>query len=97
MSKIVVKFSLFLLTIVLACIQVFILNTYSTSGEILTQFQRDVNTLDAENITLSQKIASSSAIANVSVKAVELGFVKSSTPLSLSSPLPVALRQDIQL
>ncbi|MBI2617059.1 hypothetical protein HYW55_02945 [Candidatus Gottesmanbacteria bacterium] len=85
------------MTIVLAVTQVIMLNTYSTSGEKLTTLQQELNTLDAENIRLSQHIASSSAIANISAKAQGYGLVKTALPLSLSSPLPVAIGHELRL
>lgn len=97
MNKIVIKLGLFTATVIFAAIQVIILNTYSTSGERLTTLQTEINTIEAENIGLSQKIASVSAIAQVSQKVHSYGFIYSATPVSLGSAVPVALRQDLRL
>lgn len=95
--KVILKLSLFAATLFLTGVQVFILNTYSTSGEKLTRLQKEVSVVESENIVLSQKIASESAIANISSKASLLGLVHSAVPLSLSPHLPLAQGKDIRL
>lgn len=83
---------MFLLIILglLAVMQVFILNKYSTTGEKITFLLSEVKKIEKENSKLGQKIASAAAIVAISNKAEKLGLSKSVTLLSLTSPLPVA-------
>ncbi len=51
-------------------------NNLATDGEKLSQVQQNIKRLERENITLKAQIAQESSFANLSKKAVELGFKK---------------------
>ncbi|MBM3283322.1 hypothetical protein FJY90_03640 [Candidatus Gottesmanbacteria bacterium] len=81
---------LIIIAIFLAAIQVFLLNTYSTTGKDLTRMSEEIQDTERENSRLSQKIASASSLMTISKKAQQLGFVYSSSVISLTSPQPLA-------
>lgn len=76
---------------ILMVIQLFILNKDSTAGESLADMKEQIMTTENENITLSQNIASASAIAAITVKAKEQGFAEGNKTLSVNGPIPIAL------
>lgn len=85
--------SLIAVSMVLALIQVVILNLDSTHGERQSILSKKIETLEAENNKLTQKIASSSALSNLSIKAKERGFILSANIVSLGAPVPLALSE----
>jgi hypothetical protein len=87
-----VKINIFYIiaVIVMAIMQVVILNGNSTSGEKLTVLSRDIQTIENENTSLSQQIASASALTTLSTKAQAYGYTNTRITLSLTQPLPIA-------
>lgn len=81
---------LFIILGFLAVSQVFILNSYSTSGDVQTELLTQIKQIEDENSLYTQKIASYSAIATLSFKAEQNGFKPVSTTISLNGPLPIA-------
>lgn len=77
--------------LILAVVQVMILNKDSTSGELLTKMKAEIKLYENENIELAQKIASSSSITTIAERARKQGMTEGSRLVSLSSPLPIAL------
>lgn len=96
-KKIAIRILLVFSLIFFAGVQVAILNKFSTTGEKLTFFISQIDEIQAENSRLTQKIASSSAIAVISEKAQSLGFDSNLQTLSLSTPLKVAKVSDSSL
>ncbi len=88
---------LFLLAILFSVIQVIMLNRYSTIGDKLNKFDIEIRQIEGENITLAEKVASSSSIASISQNAARIGLVKTLDVASLSTPLPVAYNLHLQL
>lgn len=88
------KLNLLLILIVglLSVIQVFILNIYSTKGNMQTVILEEIKKLETDNDRLNQNIASFSAMMAIGIKAKDLGLVDKPSLISLTSPLPVALR-----
>ncbi|OGG26752.1 hypothetical protein A2960_01100 [Candidatus Gottesmanbacteria bacterium RIFCSPLOWO2_01_FULL_39_12b] len=84
------KFFLIFLNIILAGIQVIVLNRDSTTGVKLITLMKNYDKATHENSRLSQNIASESSIATIYLKAKEQGLGLSQKIMSLSSPLPVA-------
>ena len=93
------KFNLIvaLAVVVLAVVQVVILNFNSTSGEQLRSLTLKILETESQNNILLQEIASASAIATISVRAKEIGFIQNKNVLSLSSSKPLALSQNPSL
>ncbi len=89
-NKLSINIILFLLLFLLAVSQVVILNKYSTTGDIQVTLTQEIKKTIDENDLYSQKIASYSAVATISQKALSIGLSKQINSLSLSSPVPVA-------
>jgi cell division protein FtsL len=94
-SKIRINILLVILVGLFAVFQVILLNKYSTSGEKISSLLIDIKNTQTENSRLSHKIASSSSIAAISVKAERLGLTKNNSLFSLSSPIPVAYNLEL--
>ena len=92
MTKKHLNVRLILISIALATLQVIILNRYSTSGQKLTDITTSVTDFEQENLKLQQSIASSSAIATIFHNANAIGLTVKPAIVSLSSPVPIALR-----
>ncbi len=73
--------------------QVVISNRLATSGIKINHTESEISRLSNENIMLSEKIASASAIFTIKQKALQLGFVKQIKPVYLSEDIPVALER----
>jgi cell division protein FtsL len=86
---------IFILTIVigLAIAQASIANQLSTTGAQLAALQTDVDNYKRENIVLQEQLLEASSFTNISEEAEKLGFVDAKVQISLSEPLPLALKQ----
>lgn len=89
-KKLTIQIRYIFIAILLAVLQVILLNNDSTSGEQLTSFTREVDRLANENSRLRQEIASASALIAVSAQAQLYGYTEQKEIVSLTSPLPVA-------
>lgn len=89
-KRIPINFILIFAVMLFTVIEVFILNKYSTMGDKLTGIKDTISQIEKQNDSMSQKIASLSAMATISAKAKEYGLVSSSKILSLSTSLPLA-------
>ena len=76
--------------IILAVVQVVMLNKFSTSGERLIEINRKTQDIDKENCRLAEDIASSSSITIILSKAQSIGLKGLIETTSVTSPLPVA-------
>ena len=73
--------------------QVSLSNQLSTTGVELSQVQQKVDDFKRENTILEQQVLEASSFTNISDKAEKLGFVEAKTQVSLTAPLPLALKQ----
>lgn len=89
-NKLSINLILFILLALLAVTQVVILNKYSTTGDIQVYLTQEIKKTVEENELYDQKIASFSAVATISQKALSIGLNKQIYSLSLTSPVPVA-------
>lgn len=83
---------IFLTIIALSVVQVSVANNISTTGTELEQYQNEIESYQRENALLEEKYLEAASLTNIDKKAQHLGFVPDKTPLSLSSPLPLALK-----
>ena len=83
---------IFLTIITLSVIQVSVANSISTTGVVLAQYQDQIQAFQRQNSLLEQRYLEAAALTTIDQKAKKLGFVPDQTPLSLSSPLPLALK-----
>lgn len=81
---------LLFLGLLMVIIQVITLNIYSTAGEQISQINNKLEEVQKNNLDMNLKIASSAAIATLSIRAKELGFNKNGEVKSLIAPLPIA-------
>ena len=89
-SKLSINIIFFILLSLLAATQLVILNKYSTTGDIQVYLTKEIKKTIDENDLYSQKIASYSAVATLSQKALSIGLNMQINSLSLTSPVPVA-------
>lgn len=81
---------LIFLVFAIVVIQVITLNIYSTTGEKISQVNYKLEEIQKDNLDMNKKIASSAAIASLSIRAKELGFNENAEIKSLTAPLPIA-------
>jgi hypothetical protein len=84
-------------SVILAVVQVVILNLNSTKGERLSLITEDIGIINNLNSQLQQEIASASALANISTKAKDFGFVQNKQVLSMGSSVPIAFSRSSSL
>lgn len=77
---------------ILVILQVYFLNTYSTNGQQISDLQKEIESIENQNVRLQTQIASDSAMLAISVQSDSIGLNKSPLTVSLKSPLPVAYR-----
>ena len=61
-------------------------------GEKLSLLEAKANQLERENQILEEEIKASGSLSKISLRAKELGFVKTTAVLHLTPQLPVALK-----
>ena len=89
----VIIFSLISIIIVLTMVQVVVSNRLSTNGLTLGALEETISTYKNENTVLKEKLLIVSSFSHVASQAAEMGFVQAKTPVFLSTPLPLALKQ----
>lgn len=82
-----------LLIVILSVGQVVVSNRISTSGAILSRLESAIKTYEKENYILSERLFLTSSLTNIASSAAELGFVSEKSQVSLTSPLPLAIKQ----
>lgn len=78
--------------VILATAQLLVSHYLATWGEKVADFEEKAMILEQENQFLSQKINSVASLAEIAQKAEELGFVRSTKIVHLTSQIPVALK-----
>lgn len=73
--------------------QVSLSNQLSTAGVELAKVQQQVDNYKRENTILEEEVLAASSFTNISAKAEKLGFIEAKTNISLTNPLPLALKQ----
>jgi Tfp pilus assembly protein PilN len=89
-----IKFTPILLGIVvlLAAAQLLVSHYLATWGEKVANFEEKALQLEQANQVLSQQINAVASLAEITKKAEELGFVRSTKIVHLTSQIPVALK-----
>jgi len=77
----------------LAMIKLLTFYWLSTDGEKIRQFENKAQFLEAENHLLMDQINQTGSLSIISSKAEQLGFVRTTRVVHLSTQLPVALRK----
>jgi flagellar basal body-associated protein FliL len=81
-----------LLVCLLALGQLVVSHYLATMGEQLSLLEARANQLERENQILEEEIKAIGSLSKISLRAKELGFVKTTAVLHLTSQLPVALK-----
>lgn len=76
----------------LALVQIFLSCRLATLGEKLRELEKRASQLEEENRIMVEKISEEGALSKISLRAEELGFVRTTSVLHLTSPLPMALK-----
>ena len=87
------KISVPVIAVVLAVVQIVLVNQSAGTGKTVRTVDITVDTLRKENELLEQRVASASSLATISVKARDMGFVEPDKTQFLTlgaSQLPVA-------
>jgi len=91
-KKPVLLILIILLTAFLALGQLVVSHYLATMGEKLSLLEAKANQLERENQILEEEIKASGSLSKISLRAKELGFVKTTAVLHLTPQLPVALK-----
>jgi cell division protein FtsL len=79
--------------VILAVIRITVVNSISTTGSDLKNLQNQISVYQKENILLKKRYLEATALGNIEKKAKKLGFAGSSSPIYLSAPIPLAMKQ----
>lgn len=85
--------SLIILVLVLSVVRIFISNQVATSGVLLGKIQEEVAGFKTDNILLSEKLYTKSALVNIDSEAENRGYVEQKTDFVLNGQVPVAFKQ----
>jgi|GEM_PF-788871 len=77
----------------LAIAQVSTANQISTTGAELGALQQQVDDYKRQNTILQEQLLEASSLTNIAGTAAQLGFVDAKTQISLTAPVPLALKQ----
>lgn len=91
MKKILI--STIICVVILSLVQVFVSNSFSTKGILLNNIEEKIKYYEKENAFLNEKLLMASSFNNISSQAGQLGFVEEKSYVSLTSPLPLALKR----
>ena len=94
MKKSIVIIAILLVAVLaLSIVRIYICNQISTSGVVLDQVQSESDSYKMQNILLSQKLYSESALTNIAEQAVKKGFVSQGLDFVLNNQIPLAFKQ----
>ncbi len=79
--------------VALSGIRVVVSNSISTSGIMLDEIGRDSSYYKTQNAILKEKLLSITSFEYIASKASEMGFSEGKGSVSLSKPLPLAIKQ----
>jgi len=82
-----------ILVLMLSVVRIYVSNQIATSGVVLGKMEEEVSAYKTENILLSEKLYSASALTNIEREASKLGFVEQKSDFVLSGRVPVAFKQ----
>lgn len=82
-----------LAVLTLSLVQIVISHHLSTSGEKVRQMEDRITFLEQENRILNGEISTVGSLSSISVKASELGLVRTSQIQHFTPQIPVALKQ----
>lgn len=72
-----------LIAVCLVVFELFVTNELVSFGEKIQHIDQQIELINEENMNLTSQVASSSSLLTIEAKALELGFTKSATTLSL--------------
>lgn len=90
-KKIPLTFIVIGLVLVLSLTQLLIAHRLATTGEVVKKFEIKAAEIEQENAFLKEGISQTGSLSEVFQKAEELGLVRTSSILYLTSQIPVAL------
>lgn len=85
--------SLIIIILTLSVVRIFISNQVATSGVLLSKIQEEAAGLKTENVLLSEKLYTKSALVNIDSEAENRGYVEQKTDFVLNGQVPVAFKQ----
>ena len=85
--------SLIIFILVLSVVRIFISNQVMTSGVVLGKLQEEAAGLKTENILLSEKLYTKTALATIDSEAEKQGYISQKSEFVLSGQMPVAYKQ----
>lgn len=86
--KLIVR-ALYSLVFILCALQIIVSNSLTSSGEKISEINKEAEKLRFENKLLEEDIAKLNSIYTLTFLAKEKGFVKSTTTM-ITSPIPIA-------
>jgi len=79
------------LVLILSLVQLLISHRLATTGEVVKKLEIRASQVEKENAFLEEEISQKGSLSEVSQKAEQLGLVRTSSILYLTSQIPVAL------
>jgi len=84
-------FIVIILVLILSLVQLLISHRLATTGEVVKKLEVRASQIEQENAFLEEEISQKGSLSEVSQKAEQLGLVRTSSILYLTSQIPVAL------
>lgn len=84
---------LIIVVISLSVVQISFSNRVATDGAQLSMLDQKIAEYKRENTLLQEQVLQASSLTNIEKNAQKLGFVDGESPIYLSAPLPLALKQ----
>ncbi len=72
--------------------QVSVANSISTTGIELSRYQERIQAYQRENARLRERYLKEASLTNIDQKAEKEGFISGQSALTLTAPLPLALK-----
>lgn len=76
----------------LSIIQIVVSSKLSTDGITLDKINASLQNYETENAVLREKVYEASSLTHIASQAASMGFVENEVPISLSGPLPLAVK-----
>lgn len=83
---------IFILIVLLSVIRVSIENSISTTGIEIAELTQELEEFKKSNFKLEEKYLALTSLTQIASKAAALGFVKEDKTISLTTPLPLAIK-----
>jgi hypothetical protein len=77
----------------LLLVEITLSNQIATTGDQLLTIENKTDDLKNQNLIIQQQVLQASSLTTINQKATAMGFVQDTTPVYITTPLPLALNR----